>query len=274
MRTRTAFVDDIQAAKDFATGDVVRRMGYRELLPGPFAGRVIYSNPHTGKVHVQWPWGAEEEPATELIRDLSGEVAVNMALDQLYSTWESSRLVNGEAAVKSDEKWFKGLLKKDEKWRKQVAAEVGLSADSAARIARIASSYEERTMPLWRAACKAWYDGLSAFGALRILSAAHSDEFGYDAVRLTVSNLYEAAKNPPVHLALYWKDSGRKYKVTKRERQTGSITCPRCHDPMKPRTYRHQKKCLQCRGCGFTISPKDLLWDTDAAQAQLQEPTE
>ena len=202
-----------------------------------------------------------------------------MALDQLYSTWESSRLINGESAMKADEKWRKGLLKKDEKWRKQVAADVGVSPESAGRLARIAALYEDRTLPLWRAACKAWYDGFSAVGALRLLSVAHSDEFGSDAVRLTVSNLYEAAKSPPSHLALYWKDSGRKYKVTRRERHTGALTCPRCRGAMKPRTYRHQKKCLQCRGCGFAISPKDLLWDAEAAQVQPdtaspQEPME
>jgi len=105
MKTRIAFVDDMQAAKDFATGDAVRRMGYREMLPGPFAGRVIYSNPRTGKVHVQWPWGDEEEPATELVRDLSGDVAVNSALDSLYPTWESSRLINDSITQKSNKKW-------------------------------------------------------------------------------------------------------------------------------------------------------------------------
>lgn len=264
MRTRTAFVDDIQAAKDFATGDVVRRMGYRELLPGPFTGRVIYSNPHTGKVHVQWPWGAEEEPATELIRDLSGEVAVNMALDQIYSTWESSRLINGESADKADEKWRKSLLKNDEKWRKQMA-----SSASVARLAKIASAYEERTAPLWRAACKAWYDGLDSVQAFSIISRFHANEFGIDAIRVTVSNLYETARRPSARYALYWKDSGRKYKVTKREKDTGSIMCPRCRSAMKARTYRHQKKCLQCSGCGFAISPKDLIWD---AISQTPEP--
>jgi len=273
MRTRTAFVDDMQAAKDFATGDVVRRMGYREMFPGPFAGRVIYSNPRTGKVHVQWPWGAEEEPATELVRDLSGEVVVNSAVDQLYPTWESARHMNGEERQKSDEKWFKDLLKKDEKWRKQLAAEAGVSPESAASASRIVALYERQTLPLWRAACKAWYDGLEELSAFRVLSATHAEEFGMEAVRLTVSNLYESARTPDPRLALYWKDSGRKYKVTKRERESGCLTCPRCRGVLKPRTYRHQKRCLQCRGCGFAISPKDLIWEAiDQAEAPVQGP--
>lgn len=275
MRTRTAFVDDIQAAKDFATGDVVRRMGYRELLPGPFAGRVLYSNPRTGKVHVQWPWGAEEEPATELIRDTSGDVPPNMAMDQLYSTWESARHTNGEAREKEDQKWFKDLLKKDDKWRKQLASVQDVPAESLPRLVRIVARYERRTLPVWRAACKAWYDGYDEIQAFRLLSLAHADEFGYDAVRRTVSNLYEAAKSPPPHLALYWKDSGRKYKVTKREKESGNLTCPRCRSSLKPRTYRHNKTCLQCKGCGFAISPKDLVWDSgqDPLQEPVQEPT-
>lgn len=260
MRTRIAFVDDMQAAKDFATGDVVRRMGYREMLPGPFAGRVIYSNPHTGKVHVQWPWGDEEEPATELVRDLSGEVAVNGALDSLYSTWESSRLINDPITAKADKKWFEGLLKQDEKWRKQVAS-VGQAR--LLRLARIVLSYEERTRPVWITACKAWYDGLGEIAAFRRVAEVHARDFGFDAVRLTVSNLYGLAASPDPRLALYWKDGGRKYKVTKREKDSGSLSCPRCRNSLKPRIYRHQKKVLQCRGCGFTISPKDLIWDAD-----------
>lgn len=253
----------MQAAKDFATGDIVRRMGYREMLPGPFAGRVIYSNPHTGKVHVQWPWGDEEEPATELVRDLSGEVAVNGALDSMYSTWEGSRLINDPITAKSDKKWFEGLLKKDEKWRKQVAADLSISGDRLLRLARIVQAYELRTKPVWIAACKAWYKGIDEISAFRRIARMHAKDFGIDAVRLTVSNLYGLASNPDPRLALYWKDGGRKYKVTKRERDSGSLSCPRCRNSLKPRTYRHQKRVLQCRGCGFTISPKDLIWDAD-----------
>lgn len=263
----------MQAAKDFATGDVVRRMGYREMLPGPFAGRVIYSNPHTGKVHVQWPWGDEEEPATELVRDLSGEVAVNGALNSLYPTWESSRLINDGSTAKNDKKWFDGLLKKDEKWRKQVAS---VGHDRLFRLARIIRAYEMRTRPVWATACKAWNDGLDEIAAFRHVAGIHATKFGLDAVRLTVSNLYGLAANPDPRFALYWKDGGRKYKVTKREKDVGALNCPRCRGSLKPRAYRHQKKVLQCRGCGFTISPKDLVWDADpeASPPVLMTPPE
>jgi hypothetical protein len=247
MRKVTAFVDDMQAARDFASGDIVRRMGYRELLPGPFAGRVIYSNPNTGKVHVQWPWGAEEEPATELMRDLSGEVAPNMALSDWYSTWEGARLIND-----------KGTVKFDEEWRKNLVASGFKNPD---RLIRIVLKHEQRTLPVWRAACKAWYDGLSEFDAFRRVSTLMQNEFGLDVVRLTVSNLYGLANNPSQRFSIYWKDGNRKYKVTRSERNNGSLLCPRCKGLLKPRVYRHQKNCLQCKGCGFTISPKDLVWE-------------
>lgn len=270
MSIRLAFVDDMQAAKDFATGDIVRRMGYRELLPGPFAGRVIYSNPRTGKVHVQWPWGAEEEPATELIRDLSGDVAVNAALDQIYTTWESARHTNGEAAQKSQEEWFKSLLKEDPKWKKQLAS-TGFSLGEAASLMNIVSLYEEKTKPIWRSACKAWYGGMSEVEAFTHLSSMYENIFSLDSVRVTVSNLYESAKNPSPKYALYWKDSGRKYKVTKKEKSNGVLYCPACRGKMRAKTYRKQKKCLQCTDCGFSISPKDLIWESGPASVQAED---
>lgn len=261
MRTRTAFVDDIEAAKDFATGDIVRRMGYREMLPGPFAGRVIYSNPNTGKVHVQWPWGDEEEPATELIRDLSGDVAVNESLDSIYATWESARFTNDSITRESDENWFKNLLKEDPKWRKQLSSTVSESILS--RLSRIIIAYEELTKPIWIAACKAWYEGRDEISAFRKIASVYASDFGIDAIRLTVSNLYGLSRNPDPRCALYWKDNGRKYKVTQLEKSSGILNCPRCRSNMNPKIYRYQKKIMQCNECGFTISPKDLIWDAD-----------
>lgn len=271
MWTRTAFVDDMQAAKDFATGDIVRRMGYREMLPGPFAGRVIYSNPYTGKVHVQWPWGAEEEPATELIRDLSGEVAANLAVDQIYSTWEQAKLTDEDVARGVENRWFEGLLDKSRKWRKKLAASV--PERSALLVPKIVSRYERRTRPLWRAACRAWYDGLDEMQAFRRLLSSHSPDFGVDAVRVTVANLYGLASSPDPRFALYWKDHNRRYKVTQREQQLGKLRCPRCGQfRIKPRTYRQGKKILLCHNCGFSISPKDLIWDDAGVSAPEPAP--
>ena len=237
----------MQAAKGFASGDLVRRMGYRELLPGPFAGRVIYSNPKTGKVHVQWPWGVEEEPATELIRDISSDTTSNDSLDQWLPTLDGVRFINDEKTEKADAKWRKSLSSR-------VADRYLRASFSSQLVAR----YEELTKPAWRLACKAWYHDLDEVGAYRAVFAACGKDFGDDCCRRTVANLYESARR---NVAIYWKDSGRRYKVTNKEKETQQLLCPRCKGLLKPRVYRQGKNCMQCKGCGFTISPKDLVWD-------------
>jgi len=245
---RTAFVDDVAAAKDFASGDVVRKTDFRGFFPSPYAGRVVFVDYRNGTVQVQWPWGSEQEYPTELIRDTSGDVMPPDSLDQTYSSWAESRFRNDEATVKADQKW-----------RKKLASAV---------VAR----YEDATMPVWRAACKAHHSGMDEVSAYLSVCASHADEFGDDAVRLTVANLYEAGRSVPARLALYWKDKGRRYKVTQREKSVGKIRCPRCStEGMKPMTYRAGKKVLNCRSCGFSISPKDLIWD-DSGEAQAPDP--
>lgn len=227
---RIAFTDNVEAAKDFATGDIVRRLSYRGHTMSPFIGRVLYSNVQTGTVTVQWPWGVEQESPTELLVDLQPDHAPPMALDQIYSTWESTRYINDKATQKEDDKW-----------RKSLAFD-------------IAVSYEKKTLPLYRAACKAWYNGLDQIQAFKKLSSSFDDIFGSDAIRLTISNTYKQA--------IYWKDNSRRYRVTKKEKASGKLRCPRCSgENMKPRTYRQGKKLIQCRDCGFSISQKDLVWD-------------
>ncbi len=243
MKTRLAFVDDVAAAKDFRSGDTVRKTDFRGFFPSPYAGRVVFVDYRNGTVQVQWPWGSEQEYPTELIRDTSGHVMPPESLDQTYSSWAQSRFQNDDATLKADAKW-----------RKKLAASV---------VAR----YEEATKPLWRAACKAHHAGLDEIAAYVLVQASHAATFGDDAVRLTVANLYEAGREIPARLALYWKDKGRRYKVTQREKNLGKIRCPRCGaEGMKPMTYRAGKKVLNCRGCGFSISPKDLIWD-DSGEA-------
>jgi predicted RNA-binding Zn-ribbon protein involved in translation (DUF1610 family) len=241
---RTAFVDDVAAAKDFTSGDVVRKTDFRNFFPSPYAGRVVFVDYRNGTVQVQWPWGSEQESPTELIRDLSGDVAPPLSLDQTYSSWAQTRFENDVDALKADAKWRKSLT------------------------AAVAAKYEVSTAPLWRAACKAQHDGLDEIAAFMSLSTALSEKFGDDAVRLTVANLYDAGRTLSPRLALYWKDKGRRYKVTQREKSMGKIRCPRCGaEGMRPRTYRANKKVLSCTGCGFSISPKDLIWDEALPEA-------
>ena len=71
---KTAFVDNQLAARAFHTDDSVRKAGQRGLLLSPYVGRVVFSNTETGYVQVQWPWGVEQEVATELIKDTSGDL--------------------------------------------------------------------------------------------------------------------------------------------------------------------------------------------------------
>jgi len=227
---RTAFVDDQLYAREFNTGDVVRKAGLRDFVLTPYVGRVLYSNVDTGKVHVQWPWGAIEEPATELIKDASTFYPPPV-MDQSYSTWEGSRNVNSPEVVKADDKWRSSLA------------------------SRITQKYEERTLPLYRAACEAWHCEMPEIEAYVKMAAVFGPEFGDDAVRITIANLYGLGRQ----VAIYWKDSKRRYKITQKEKASGKISCPRCKAMMKPRVYRQGRKVLQCDGCGFSIHPKDLV---------------
>lgn len=224
MQTKTAFVDEQIAAREFHTGDIVRIPGDRETVLSPYVGRVLYSNPALGTVHVQWPWGDEVELATRLIHEEKGLFSAP-EFDTSLSTWESSQ-------------WTET---KDNEKRTNVAS-------------RLVQAYEEKTLPLYRSACWAWHVGLDEVGAFRSLAAAYSDEFGTDTVRRTIQNIYAAA----YQTAIYWKDTTRRYKVTKRERASGVFYCPRCRNVLKPRTYRSGQKILLCSDCKFGIHPRDL----------------
>jgi len=244
MRRATAFVDEVAMARGFTTGDVVRKTGLRDLLLSPYVGRVLYSDLATGKVSVQWPWGEQQESPVELVKDISEDLVPPEHVDQGYATWEKSRWTAGKEVEKSDAKWRKSLSSRvAQRWLQKTLAQ------------RVAAEYEERTKPIWRTACKAWHDGLNEFQAFRHVARTHSDEFGFDAVSLTVANLYELGRR----LALYWKDTKRRYKVTQKEKTSGKVACPRCKNPLKPRVYRQGQRVLACRTCGFTIHPEDLI---------------
>jgi hypothetical protein len=230
MTSRTAFVDDQLIARDFNTDDVVRKSGIRDFALSPYIGRVLYSNVETGKVQVQWPWGAEIETASELIRDASGYFAPSQA-DQSYSTWEGARNINSKPVQKAEKKFRKSLA------------------------SSVVDAYEERTLPLWRAACEAWHCGMDEVETYFRMASVFGHEYGQEAVRLTVSNLYEHGR----HIAIYWKNNKRRYKVTQREKSSGNIQCPRCKAQLKPGVYRAGKRVLRCNGCSFIIHPSDIV---------------
>lgn len=227
---RTAFVDDQLYAKEFKSGDIVRKAGVRGLLLSPYVGRVLYSDVDTGKVSVQWPWGVESESATELMVDISGDYTTPRFTDQSYSTWESSKWTTSPDIAKADQKWR----------------------------ASLASDFERITLPVWRAACFEWHRGTDEIQAVMRISSDMSPDYGFDTVRRTVANLYGLGRR----IAIYWKDSNRRYKVTQREMKSGKRTCPRCGSlsMLKPTKYRHQAQVLNCRSCGFSIHPRDLVY--------------
>lgn len=94
-------IDDRQFAHQFSPGDVVRIVGDSGTFLSPFPGRVVFSNVETGKVEVQWPWGAEQCSASEIVKDDSGDL-LPPVYDTTYSTWEKAR--NSAAIVNAYER--------------------------------------------------------------------------------------------------------------------------------------------------------------------------
>lgn len=230
MFERTAFVDERLLAAEFCTGDVVRKTGLRDLVLTPYVGRVVYSNTETGKVQVQWPWGSEQESPVELVKMGTEDWVPPEAADQTYSSWEQARHTDGKAVAKDDAKWRKGLA------------------------SRVVAAYEERTLPLYRAACESWHCGIPEIEAFTRMATVFGEEFGSDAVRITVSNLYGLGRR----IAIYWKNNKRKYRVTQKEKDSKKFACPRCKGLLRPRVYRQGRRILLCKDCGFSISPSDL----------------
>ena len=200
----------------------------RDLLPAPYYGRVLFANVETGTVVVQWPWGAEQEYPSTLNPVLSKDVKNILDLNQWYSNWDAAK--HGMYGDEPDN---------------------GYSAMSS----KIASAYERKTLPVWRLACKLMHFGSNEFETFKTLHSEFGAEFGTDTIRITVANLYETARR----MAVYWHDSKRKYRVTRKERASGKYTCPRCKSILKPRIFRQNQKVMACKVCGFTIHPEDLV---------------
>ncbi len=237
---RVAFVDDMAYAREFAPGDLVRQSDLRDLFFSPYVGRVVWSNPRTGMVQVQWPWGADLEPATTLVRDLSENKAAPQSLDQTLSSYEGH--IHSHSLENRDAEWLRPASKRK-------------ASGPADRFTRIVERYEQMTLPIWRAACRQWHIKSNEVNAFLNLSRELGPDFGTDAIRITVGNVYELGRR----LSMYWKDSNRKYRVTQREKTTGKLECPRCNGVVKPRVYRQGQKILMCSSCGFSIHPEDLL---------------
>lgn len=229
MTIRTAFIDDKLAAHGFHTGDAVRKPGLSGIWLSPYAGKVLWSNTDTGKVQVQWPWGAESESAIELILSASDSVSVPN-YDQSYSTWESTKYIDSPEVLKADGKWRKSL-------------------------ASVVSSHEALLDQVRYQACKLACHDVSEPLASFLVATKFDNVLDTGISRYEVSSVYSHGRR----LAIYWKDSGRRFRVTQREKNSGVLECPRCDGVLKPRIYRQGRRVLLCRVCGFVIRPKDLV---------------
>ena len=225
---RFAYIDERVLARNFKPEMVVQKTGLRDLLPSPYYGRVLYSDISNGVVVIQWPWGAEQDYPSELNPVFGAPEGGLLDLNQWGNTCNSDMYSDG-----NDKSY-------------------------AAMPARIASSYEQVTLPVWRAACREMHYGANEFETFTRLSSQFSDEYGSDAIRRTVANLYNVARR----MAAY--ATRRKYKVTGKERTSGVYGCPDCKTPMEYKTYTYDKnrkpmKVHVCPNCHKAIHPNDFI---------------
>lgn len=94
---RTAYVDNRYLAKQYKTGDSVRKTDLIDTFANAYVGRVIYSNPLTGIVYVQWPWGAEQATPADLIKDVSQDVEGPLFFDD-YSSYDKWSMTQTDIA--------------------------------------------------------------------------------------------------------------------------------------------------------------------------------
>ena len=224
-----AYIDERALARNFKAGMVVQKFGLRDLLPAPYYGRVIFSDLGNGVVTVQWPWGAEQSYPSELNPVFGAPVDGVLDLNQWGNTYNSD--------MYSDK----------------------VDHTYTAMPARIASKYEEVTLPVWRAACKEMHYGANEFEAFTRLSSQFSNGYGSDTIRRTVSNLYGAARRMAA------SKMRRMHKVTHAERTSGVINCPDCHTAMSYKNSSYGKdgkadKVHVCSKCHYVIHPKSLYY--------------
>jgi hypothetical protein len=227
-KPRVAFVDDQLYAREFRTNDVVRKTGLRDFVLTPYVGRVLYSNHDTGVVSVQWPWGQELNSPTELVKDKSGDWSPPEKLDQAYSTWESTRWTADD-----------DIIKKDAQWRKKLASS-------------LVDEFEKLTLPVYKAACNAWYHQIPEVDAISRISSHFERDFGFDVVRRTVGNLYAQGRR----IAIQWNKSSHKYQISQEEEETGQYGCPNCGTMMDSSLHPH---ILQCGACGAGFNRSTLV---------------
>jgi hypothetical protein len=229
-----AFVDDQMLCKDFRTDDVVRKSSLRDYVLTPYSGRVLFSNPRTGKVAVQWPWGVESESPAELVK-MENSYKLPIQQNSGYDTYESATHTRNDDTKKANAEW-----------RKSVASEITES---------LKRDFEASHKNVYHAACKQLHDDKSEKQAKEIIRLKFAATNGFDACDSIVGDVYGQG----FRLALYWKAQQRRYQSTRREKATKRYSCPKCRELMKPLRYRFKEDLNHCGVCGFTIYGGDIL---------------
>lgn len=121
---------------------------------------------------------------------------------------------------------------------------------------RIIKRYEDSVItPLYRLACRNIFLGMNEMRSFVDLCEKVGSIFTTNEIRSVISGLMESGRR----LAIYRKDAERKYKKTRSEARTGLLSCPRCKQTLKSRTYRKSQTVWTCPSCGFCISPEDII---------------
>lgn len=231
---RVAFVDDQLLCRDFRTDDVVRKSSLRDYVLTPYSGRVLFSNPRTGKVAVQWPWGVESESPSELVKELAQHFAPT-SVDTSYGTYEKYLHTKNE-----------NTKKVNQEFRKSLASSI---------VKDLRDEFETQNKLVFHAACRALHDGMTEPQAKKYLIQKFASSHGFDAVQSIAGDVYAQG----YRLAIYWREQNRRYQATKSERNTKRFSCPKCHDIMKPLRYRFRQSIQQCPVCGFSIHNDDII---------------
>src|SRR3990167_2413583 len=73
--------------------------------------------------------------------------------------------------------------------------------------------------------------------------------------------------------ALYHGQPGRRYKPSRREVESGSFECPRCHVTMVCTTRKAKDPLFRCPDCSWSIAKSDVL-DPDIGETPTLQPGE
>ena len=231
---RVAFIDDQLLCRDFRTDDVVRKSSLRDYVLTPYSGRVLFSNPRTGKVAVQWPWGVESESPAELVKVIADHFAP-VSHEDGVSTHEGAVHKKNEDTKKANSEWRKGF---------------------ASELAReLKNEFEAQNKTVYHAACKALHDDMPEVKARELLVHKFAASHGFDTVNSITGDVYGQG----YRLAIYWAAAMRKYKRTRNEVASKRYSCPRCRTGMSPLRFRFRQDLHQCGACGFAIDKTDLM---------------